>query len=130
MTITAYPLAWPAGWKRTESYRRTRAKFGKASRARPGGGWVVAGGESGRNARPMHPDWALSLRDQCEAADVPFLFKQWGEWVPMMGHTEGVPVHGAKHSFPDGTVMGRAGKRDAGRQLDGFVWDQYPEATQ
>ncbi|MCE6073421.1 phage Gp37/Gp68 family protein [Agrobacterium vitis] len=45
--------------------------------------WVVAGGESGRNARPMHPDWARSLRDQCTAAGVPFLFKQWGEWAPV-----------------------------------------------
>ena len=43
--------------------------------------WVIVGGESGRNARPMHPDWARSLRDQCEAAGVPFLFKQWGEWT-------------------------------------------------
>src|SRR3546814_6072988 len=42
--------------------------------------WVVAGGESGPGARPMHPDWARSLRDQCAAAGVPFLFKQWGEW--------------------------------------------------
>lgn len=44
--------------------------------------WVVVGGESGPGARPMHPDWARSLRDQCAAADVPFLFKQWGEWAP------------------------------------------------
>lgn len=44
--------------------------------------WVVAGGESGPGARPMHPDWARSLRDQCAAAGVPFLFKQWGEYVP------------------------------------------------
>ena len=44
--------------------------------------WVVAGGESGRRARPMHPDWARSLRDQCAAAGVPFFFKQWGEWAP------------------------------------------------
>jgi protein gp37 len=44
--------------------------------------WVVCGGESGPNARPMHPDWARSLRDQCAAAGVPFFFKQWGEWVP------------------------------------------------
>lgn len=43
--------------------------------------WVIAGGESGPKARPMHPDWARSLRDQCEAAGVPFLFKQWGEWT-------------------------------------------------
>jgi protein gp37 len=44
--------------------------------------WVIVGGESGPGARPMHPDWARSLRDQCEAAGVPFLFKQWGEWLP------------------------------------------------
>lgn len=44
--------------------------------------WVIAGGESGPGARPMHPDWARSLRDQCAAAGVPFLFKQWGEWAP------------------------------------------------
>lgn len=42
--------------------------------------WVICGGESGPKARPMHPDWARSLRDQCAAAGVPFLFKQWGEW--------------------------------------------------
>jgi protein gp37 len=46
--------------------------------------WVVAGGESGPNARPMHPDWARSLRDQCAAApSMPFFFKQWGEWSPL-----------------------------------------------
>jgi protein gp37 len=44
--------------------------------------WVIAGGESGHGARPMHPNWARSLRDQCQAASVPFLFKQWGEWGP------------------------------------------------
>lgn len=42
--------------------------------------WVIVGGESGANARPMHPDWIRSLRDQCKAAGTPFLFKQWGEW--------------------------------------------------
>jgi protein gp37 len=44
--------------------------------------WVIVGGESGPKARAMHPDWARSLRDQCAAADVPFLFKQWGAWGP------------------------------------------------
>lgn len=44
--------------------------------------WVVLGGESGPNARPMHPDWVRSVRDQCIAANVPFFFKQWGEWAP------------------------------------------------
>jgi len=44
--------------------------------------WVICGGESGPNARPMHPDWARGLRDQCKAAGTPFMFKQWGEWAP------------------------------------------------
>jgi protein gp37 len=44
--------------------------------------WVIAGGESGPHARPMHPDWVRSLRDQCVTADIPFFFKQWGEWYP------------------------------------------------
>lgn len=44
--------------------------------------WVIVGGESGKNARPMHPDWARSIRDQCVDAGVPFFFKQWGEWHP------------------------------------------------
>jgi len=47
----------------------------------PGLDWVIVGGESGPGARPMHPDWARSLRDQCVAAGVPFFFKQWGEWL-------------------------------------------------
>jgi protein gp37 len=50
--------------------------------------WVICGGESGPNARPMHPDWARSLRDQCQAAGVPFLFKQWGEWMPICQQTD------------------------------------------
>ncbi|AOK61950.1 hypothetical protein WM29_22725 [Burkholderia ubonensis] len=45
--------------------------------------WVIVGGESSPGARPMHPDWARSLRDQCAASGVPFLFKQWGEWKPV-----------------------------------------------
>jgi protein gp37 len=45
--------------------------------------WVIVGGESGPNARPMHPDWVRSLRDQCAEAGTPFLFKQWGEWWPI-----------------------------------------------
>ena len=43
---------------------------------------VIMGGESGPKARPMHPDWARSMRDQCASAGVPFHFKQWGEWAP------------------------------------------------
>lgn len=57
--------------------------------------WVIVGGESGPGARPMHPDWARSLRDQCEAASVPFLFKQYGEWKPISQMEE--PEHSAPY---------------------------------
>lgn len=87
--------------------------------------WVIVGGESGPGARPMSPDWARALRDQCQAAGVPFLFKQWGEWVPMLGQVEGVPVR-EKSTTPDGWVMGYAGKKAAGRQLDGQTHDGFP----
>lgn len=90
--------------------------------------WVVVGGESGLNARPMHPQWARDLRDQCEAAGVPFLFKQWGEWLPMLGQREGVPVK-QKTETPDGWVMGWAGKKKAGRLLDGVQHDGYPKGS-
>lgn len=92
--------------------------------------WVVVGGESGTHARPMHPDWARNLRNQCQSAGVPFLFKQWGEWLPVLGQSEGVPIRGRTHSFEDGTFMGWVGKKHAGRRLDGRIWDEYPEAAQ
>lgn len=97
---------------------------------RPGIDWVVVGGESGPGARPMHPDWPRSIRDQCQADRVPFLFKQWGEWLPVLGQSEGVPIRGKKHSFEDGTFVGWVGKKSSGRRLDGRTWDQYPEATE
>ena len=73
----------------------------------------------------MDLEWARSLRDQCTAAGVPFLFKQWGEWIPMLGQAEGVPVR-EKTTTPDGWVMGHAGKKAAGRLLDGRTWDGFP----
>lgn len=104
--------------------------------------WVVAGGESGPGARPMHPDWARSLRDQCAAAGVPFMFKQWGEWAPEFGD-DGLPAsegrrgsHGAALEgstwaiFDRGERHGdvfRVGKKAAGRELDGVLHDGYPE---
>lgn len=51
--------------------------------------WIIVGGESGHGARPMHPAWARSIRDQCAAAGVPFFFKQWGEWLPICAMDDG-----------------------------------------
>jgi protein gp37 len=101
--------------------------------------WIVVGGESGPHARPMHPDWARSLRDQCAAAGVPFLFKQWGEWAPTANFYETDPW---RDLLPDGTDytyqridefktavrVRRVGKKSAGRLLDGVQHDGYPEA--
>lgn len=98
---------------------------------RPGVDWVIAGGESGPKARPMHPDWVRSLRDQCVAAGVPFLFKQWGEWAPT--HDLSCNEDGVRgrpwHNFDPDTSVCRVGKRVAGRQLDGRTWDEFPEVT-
>lgn len=90
--------------------------------------WVIVGGESGPGARPMSPDWARDLRDQCAAAGVPYLFKQWGEWLPMLGQVEGVRVR-EKTETADGWVMGCVGKKAAGRLLDGIEHNGFPEAV-
>jgi protein gp37 len=91
--------------------------------------WVVCGGESGANARPMHPDWARSLRDQCKAAGVPFFFKQWGEWAPL-GQIDSSRTF-VGHNLGDGRMMLRYGKKLSGRLLDGREWNEFPrEAPQ
>lgn len=96
--------------------------------------WVIVGGESGRGARPMHPDWPRSLRDQCESAGVPFLFKQWGSWVETASGTTIVHRDGetttSRIPLPTGAVrMSQVAKKAAGRGLDGRTWDQYPTGT-
>jgi protein gp37 len=96
--------------------------------------WLICGGESGPNARPMHPDWARSLRDQCEAAGVPFLFKQWGEYLhesqfsdmktsmdPDTWEHLASPV-----GVPNRLQYKKVGKKAAGRLLDGVQHDGYP----
>lgn len=85
--------------------------------------WVIVGGESGPGARPMHPDWVRSIRDQCAKAGVPFFFKQWGAWVSVSE----VAGTGEHFHFPDGVTVRRIGKKLAGRTLDGVVHDAMPE---
>lgn len=91
--------------------------------------WVIVGGESGPGARPMQPDWARSLRDQCVTAGVPFLFKQWGEWVTEDQSPEGIVLPGVstRHWGDSEADVYKVGKKRAGRELDGRTWDQYPE---
>jgi protein gp37 len=102
--------------------------------------WVIVGGESGRHARPMHPQWVRDVRDRCVAVGVPFFFKQWGAWWPgpAISASSAMATH---HGFfcadgrflgrsvdPDSRVdMARVGKKAAGRQLDGRTWDEMPD---
>lgn len=84
--------------------------------------WIVAGGESGPNARPMHPDWARSIRDQCAAAGVAYFHKQNGEFASV-SEVEGPGRH---FTFPDGATVRRVGKKAAGALLDGKEHREWP----
>jgi len=128
-------------------------------RTQPDGGydaggldWVIAGGESGPGARPMHPDWVRGLRDQCQEAAVPFFFKQWGAWLPYryLGIGYFIPLDGCYtingSAWPRGRVTAgsdlgqawretrgsrvvgarRIGKKHTGRRLDGREWNEWP----
>jgi protein gp37 len=94
--------------------------------------WVIVGGESGRKARPMHPDWARNLRDECLTADIPFFFKQIGQWTweepARKRRTTGLLFDGRRVAAGTlGSVtMWDVGKKAAGNQLDGQIWEQMP----
>lgn len=88
--------------------------------------WVIAGGESGRRARPVAGKWFRSLRDECVAAEVPFYFKQWGEWTTATDEIL-LGLHKEKQlKVTDGELVVRLGRRVTGRELDGRTWDQFP----
>lgn len=96
-------------------------------------GWIIVGGESGSGARYLLPEWVRGPRDQCAAAGVPFLFKQWGEWAPIEEVGEGEPIlRGGRDRHSDRIVylgdqtMLRVGKRIAGRTIDGTIHHAFP----
>jgi protein gp37 len=102
--------------------------------------WVIAGGESGHGARPMHPDWPRRLREDCQNAGIPYFFKQHGEYVSW-SHLHDLPGSGpyGPTVYPwttdpldtkqDSTCMVRVGKKVAGRLLDGRTWDEFPKGV-
>lgn len=100
--------------------------------------WVIVGGESGPQARPMRPEWARTVRDQCVSANVLFFFKQWGEWMPT--HVDLAPPARTAYVTPVGElieegdsgwsesqVMRRVGKKSAGHLLDDREWQEFPK---
>lgn len=129
------------------SHRQSEADWMKG---RSGVDWVIVGGESGPGARPMHPEWVRSLRDQSRDADVPFLFKQWGEWSPREWKRDG-GTHAMRYSSPtsfqklghhpdscerneaapdDWQAFAKVGKRVAGRLLDSIEHHAFPTLSQ
>ena len=90
--------------------------------------WVIAGGESGPEARPSDPQWFRSLRDQCkEGWGVPFLFKQWGEWAPYNRGQDDSASLAVTNSLDE--PLQRVGKKLAGRMLDGVLHDEFPRSS-
>jgi protein gp37 len=107
--------------------------------------WIIVGGESGPDARPMHPNWVRSLRDQATSAGVAFHYKQWGEWAPWEGAGIGIPGINGRRINDHGqditcipelwcgdhvtdAYVYPIGKAKAGRLLDGRTWDEFPAA--
>jgi protein gp37 len=87
--------------------------------------WVIAGGESGPHARPMHPDWVRSIRDQCGQTGTPFFFKQWGAWMPESQITRDIKSY--KINMMGKEIMHRVGKKAAGKVLDGVEHVEFPK---
>lgn len=101
--------------------------------------WIICGGESGPGARPAHPDWFRSLRDQAAAAGVPFMFKGWGEWAPCRDdHSDfegqwaadwdllGCPQSAPLHEWGNHVAMLRCGKKNVQPWLDGAAHLEVP----
>ncbi len=94
--------------------------------------WLVAGGESGQNARPSHPENFIIAQEFCKAENIPFFFKQWGAWgqkfIPAF-EDQPKPQNPESFKFKDGTVMYKFGKRNTGNELNGIVYNEMPFAT-
>jgi len=124
--LSCEPLLGPidiSDWLTKDALTRDEENLplGRAA-LRQGIHWVIAGGESGHGARPMHPFWVRSLRDQCVKAGIAFHFKQWGNWRPV----ESPRQKSAQVQVQGGMCFERMSKSVAGRELDGRFWDDLP----
>lgn len=118
-------------------HRRWREMTARLNKLKRAVGWIVAGAETGPGARVSHPDRFRRVRDECQMAGIPFLFKSWGEWAPNGSeYREMVErwrdtgrLHENVFKYDDGTIMVRVGRRHSGRLLDGTPWNEMPEIT-
>lgn len=92
--------------------------------------WIIVGGESGTNARPMHPNWVRSIRDKCIELEIAFFFKQWGAWIPANNYSPFYNPQAADKSrqfkFDDNQFMVRFDKKTNGCFIDGRTWSEMP----
>ena len=163
--ISAEPLLGPVDVRRwlepeeiagVDLSRAPGSMVGGCANVTPALDWVIVGGESGPGARPMHPGWARSLRDQCQDTGVPFFFKQFGEWRELYNPGDDIEVDACTEYAasivaaarnpgwiaPDGRffsreadlpedgtpcrLVERVGKKAAGALLDGREWREFP----
>lgn len=125
--ITTWGQAQLSRWESGERYTANDGLGHPDLEEGPPIDWVIPGGETGPGARPPHPDWIRSLRDQCAEAGVPFLFKGWGDWAPDCLCQTRKPCRVIDRPPGRMGVMFRCGKRVAGREIDGVLHDGYPE---
>ena len=107
--------------------------------------WVIVGGESGPKARPVHPEWVYSILRQCKIQNVPFFFKQWGEWIPeneakriklekFVGAGMLLNFDGSVANWDDfqnkQSLMFKIGKKAAGSKIRGREYKEYPALKQ
>jgi protein gp37 len=142
--ISAEPLLGPMDLNRSAMLRPVVETYP----GQPVLDWVIVGGESGKGARPMHPDWATSIRDQCRSAGVPFFFKQWGDWGIALdrdyddpdfrldytndygdhGKSKWLNLEGGRGFHGERFhVMRNVGTKRAGRRLEGVQHNAMPE---
>lgn len=139
--VSAEPLLGPIDFYKTSGSMPHEGHPWRDGPILQGIHWIIAGGESGPSARPMHPAWVRSLRDQCRTAGTAFFFKQWGAWAPATDawqhETISVLPDGRVREWESGegrlvdphmTAMSRLGKKDAGRLLDGVEHNALPAA--
>lgn len=124
--VSCEPLLGPVRLSPVGGIKIAGGHWGVKAMRKDGGGlsWVICGGESGPNARPMRPGWARALRDQCAAAGVPFFFKQWGEYSPYYKAVDIERRQIVTKTYKNGVA--RVGKKAAGCLLDGKEYKEIP----
>lgn len=129
--VNIAPYLWDIGtWEPYESKSDHKLNGLYSASMEDGIDWIIVGGESGNKARPMHPEWARDLANQCNSAGVAFFFKQWGQHIPYSQIPEGFEMSDEQRAecdtYPHGESFIKGSKKMNGRLLDGREWNEMP----